>query len=298
MSAWKLADIPDLAGKTTVVTGGNVGLGFASALWLARNAARVVVACRDTGKGEAAAARLKEESPGSDVGFLRLDLTDLESIKQFAHDFTKRHDRLDILLNNAGVVNLEDLRRSPGGHEMHLATNHLGHFALTGRLFPMLVETAEARVVTVSSAGYRFGEIRFDDLDWTSRPYDRIKAYGDSKLANLLFMRELDRRFRALGVSAISIAAHPGVTATERQQAIGIGGALAHQLASPMEKGVRSQLRAATDPSVSGGEFYGPRFGLFGPAVLLKANPAFADIDLAEKLWHASEEITGVNYAH
>ena len=296
MSSWRLADIPDLSGKVAIVTGGNVGLGFASCVELARQRAHMVIACRDPVRGEEALTRLRDVVPEADASFLRLDLVDPESIARFADDYATRFDRLDILLNNAGVVNLETLRRTPAGDEMHLATNHLGHFALTGRLFPRLCETDGARVVTVSSLGHRGGEIRFDDLDWTTRDYDRVSAYGDSKLANLWFMWTLEARFRARGTSAISVAAHPGLTGTERQQSIGIGGAITRWLASPVAKGVRSQLQAAVDPDVSGGEFYRPRFGVLGPSSRVDWAPAMDEAEALERLWTWSEERTGVAY--
>ena len=218
------------------------------------------------------------------------------AIAAFARDFCERHDRLNILLNNGGVVNLEKFSRTPEGREMHMGTNHLGHFALPGRLFSILAATENARVVTVSSAAYRSGAIDFDDLDWQVRTYDRVKAYGDIKIANLLFMHALQSRFEAAGSSAISVAAHPGLTGTERQQSIGIGGALAHWVASPVEKGVRSQLLASTDPSVRGGEFYGPRFGVLGRPMLQTPKPEAVDSETSRDLWRVSEELTGVAY--
>lgn len=293
---WHLEDIPDLRGRTAIVTGGNVGLGFVSSRLLAQQGARVVVACRDEAKGQAAVARLESAIPDAEVAHLPLDLVDPASIAAFSEAFGRFSDRLDLLLNNAGVVNLDTLQRSEAGHEMHMATNHLGHFALTGRLFPLLCATPEARVVTVSSAAYRQGEIRFDDFDWRERAYDRVKAYGDSKLANLLFTQTLQQRFEEAGASAISVAAHPGLTASERQQSIGIGGAVTRWLATPMEKGVRPQLRAAADPEVAGGAFFGPRVGLFGPAIELPAQPAFTDAALGKALWEHSETLTGVRF--
>jgi NAD(P)-dependent dehydrogenase (short-subunit alcohol dehydrogenase family) len=179
---------------------------------------------------------------------------------------------------------------------MHMATNHLDHFALTGMLFPLLLAADNARVVTVSSLAYCSGRLDFDDLDRDSRQYDRIKAYGDSKLANLLFTVQLQRMVESIGTSAISVAAHPGLKATERQQSIGIGGALAHWIASPVSAGVRSQLLAASEAFVRGGEFYRPRFGILGPPVLLSPKAEIYDSNLGEKLRTISEELTGVAY--
>ena len=226
MARWTLRDIPDLAGRMAVVTGGNAGLGFRSVLELARKRARVVIACRSTEKGNAAASRIRSELPGAQLETVELDLTNPAGIKRFADRVTSRTDRLDILLNNAGVVSLESLQRTAAGHEMHMATNHYGHFLVTGRLFPLLAETDGARVVTLTSGGYRFGTIDFEDLDWRKRPYHPVRSYSDSKLANLLFTRELQRRLDIAGATALSLAAHPGLTRTERQQSSGMGGML------------------------------------------------------------------------
>jgi len=294
--AWHLDEIPDLSGKVAVVTGGNVGLGFRSGLELARKGAQVVLACRNAERGREAAILIKSEIEGAEVSALPLDLVDAESIEGFARAFAADHGRLDILLNNGGVVNLETLVRTIEGREMHMATNHLGHFALTGRLAKRLLATQGSRVVTVSSGAHRAGEIVFDDLDWRTRDYDRVKAYGDSKLANLLFTWRLQRYFEDRSSSAIAVAAHPGLTGTERQQSIGIGGALTRWLATPVVKGVRPQLLAATDPSVRGGDFYGPRFGLLGPPIPLAWNPDEAGRETADRLWRVSEELTGVRF--
>jgi NAD(P)-dependent dehydrogenase (short-subunit alcohol dehydrogenase family) len=281
------------------VTGGNVGLGFRSVLELARNGARVVIACRSIDKGNAAIKRVLSELPAARLDTVALDLTDPASIERFAGIVSDRTDRLDILLNNAGVVSLESLQRTPAGHEMHMATNHYGHFLLTGRLFPLLAATAGARVVTVTSGGYRYGAIDLDDLDWRKRPYLPVKSYGASKLANLLFTWELQKRFDRAGATALSLAAHPGLTGTERQQSRGKGGMLARHLASSVDVGVCPQLRAATDPGAGKLDFYGPRFGIYGTArrISVVEGPATSDA-LAGRLWSVTEEITGFRYPH
>ena len=296
MSAWRIGDIPDLSGRTAVVTGGNAGLGYRSALELACKGARVFIACRDAEKGTAAAERIRAEAPGACIDALALDLIEPASIEGFADEVSRRSERLDILLNNAGVVSLETLERTPAGHEMHMATNHYGHFALTGRLFGLLAATRGARVVTVTSGGSRYGTIDFDDLEWRRRPYRRVRAYADSKFANLLFMRALQGRFDAAGAEALSLAAHPGLTATQRQQSIGAGGVLFRLLASPVETGVAPQLRAATDPAARKRDFYGPRFGIWGSARRIPVGDKVADDSLAERLWEVTEEITDVRY--
>lgn len=296
MKSWQLSDIPDLTGKQAIVTGGNIGLGYRSALELARRGAGVTIGCRRADAGEKAIGRIRQEAPNAKLSFIELDLTNVASINAFTDAFLTRHDRLDILMNNAGVVNLEDLTRTSEGHEMHMATNHYGHFALTGRLFGLLCRTPGARVVCLTSGAYKSGEIRFDDMDWRQRTYSRIKAYGDSKLANLLFMLTLQKRFDAAGAEALAVAAHPGLTATERQQSIGIGGSLARWIASPVGQGVAPQLRAATDPLVRAGQLYGPRFVVRGGPVAEKIHPKATDDALAERLWAFSEELIGCRY--
>ena len=294
MGNWALSDIPDLTGRTAVVTGGNAGLGFASARELARSGAEVTIACRRPDAADEAIGRIRRELPDAALSGLRLDLADPGSIDACAASFRDRNDRLDVLLNNAAAISLKSLRRTAGGHEMHMATNHYGTFALTGRLFGLLCRTPGARVVAVSSGAARWGEIRLDDMDWRKRPYVRRKAYADSKLANLLFMHALQSRFDAAGADALSVAAHPGLAATERQ--LGPGKSwLSGWLAAPVGAGVAPQLRAATDPGVRGRDFYGPRFGIRGPAWKLPVKPP-VDVVLAERLWSFTEERTGVSY--
>lgn len=286
----------DLAGKTAVVTGGNIGLGFQSTLELARRGAHVVIACRSIEKGETAIARVRQMVSSASLEVLPLDLTDRKSIHRFAKAFTTKHQQLDILLNNAGVVNLEQRMHTKEGWEMHMATNHLGHFLLTGLLFETLVATPNARVVTVSSGGYRAAKLDLEDLHSEKRPYSRLGFYGNSKLANLLFMFALQRRFEAAGSSAKSVSAHPGLTATERQQSIGMGGWLSRFMARPVEFGCRPQLAAATAPDIAECAFLGPRFGLWGNPSPVKLSGPAVDAELQEKLWALSERLTEFHY--
>ena len=295
-SKWTTSNIPNLKSKIAIVTGGNIGLGYKSSLELARKGAIVVIACRSEEKGRRAIESIKMEIPNTTCDVIPLDLLNKDSIKQFSATFNNRYKQLDILLLNAGVVNLENLQRSTDGNEMHMATNHLGNFALTGRLFKVLKDTDDSRVVIVSSLAYKSGVIDFDDFTWERRTYDRFKAYGDSKLANLLFMTELQKTFKRVGSSAISVAAHPGLTGTERQQSIGIGGVIARWIASPVSKGCLSQLLAATEPSVKACEFYGPKYGLIGPPRLQKVKSQLLNEDLSKKLWSLSEDLTGIRY--
>ncbi|WP_375748880.1 oxidoreductase [Vibrio sp. HN007] len=293
---WTVKDIQSLNSKVAIVTGGNTGLGFQSALTLAKAGCDVIIGCRDTRKGTEAMERVLQVVPDANIKVQHLDLTDFSSISAFTSSFTDQHQRLDILLNNAGVVNLSSLQHTSQGHEMHFATNHLGHFCLTGHLLPTIKKTPNARVVTVSSGGYKFGEIRFDDLNWQIRPYHRVKSYGDSKLANMLFYRQLHHLFESNDVNAKSIAAHPGLTASERQQTEGIGGVLSRFAASPIQCGVQPLLRACCDPECKSGDFIGPRFGIRGRPVKTSLNSSATDSEVAEKLWDYSSEVTGVRY--
>ncbi|MGB1239209.1 MAG: oxidoreductase [Pseudomonadales bacterium] len=295
-SCWTLQDIPDLTGKVALVTGGNRGLGYKSALELARAGCRVFIGCRDLDAGHTARQRIVRELPAANIEVLQLDLADVASIAHAAAQLIERIESLDLLLNNAGLVNLEHLTHTPQGEEMHFAVNHLGHFALTGLIMPLLCASRGARVVTLSSGGYKAGVIDFDDIQWRRRSYHRLKAYGDSKLANVLFCLELQRRCDSAGVELLSCAAHPGLTATERQQSIGVGGWLSRVMATPVERGCLPQLRAATDPMVEPGSYFGPRFLLWGAPVAQSLNAMARDVQLAEQLWDYSESVTGVRF--
>ncbi len=293
---WSLLNIPDLAGKNAVVTGGNIGLGFKTSLELARKGAWVTLACRDEDKGKAAIERIRDKVPEARLDFISLDLVNSQSISHFSEQFGSKNKHLNILVCNAGVGNLVNRTLTDEGLEMHMATNYFGHFALTGLLFPIIKSTDNARVVIVSSLAYKRGEINFSDLDWTKRKYNRMKCYGDSKLAGLLYMQELNRLFKAFNSSAMAVAAHPGLTATERQQSSGMGGILARWLASSVEKGCLPQLYAATAPKVLAGEFYGPRYALLGYPSKHKLKLNTKNSEIGKRLWEVSEKITNVKY--
>ncbi|WKD48958.1 oxidoreductase [Microbulbifer spongiae] len=294
--SWSLSDMPDMSGKEVIVTGGNVGLGFKSSLEMARKGASVTIACRSEVKGKIAVDRILKTVGEGNVQVLPLDLTDLASIKAFSEEFSSSRKSLDIVLANAGVVNLEKHQTVWGGHEAHMATNHYGHFALVGRLWPLLLSTDGSRVVVVSSLAYKQGVIDFDDLTWDKRPYNRMKCYGDSKLANLLFVNSFNRLSTKNNTSVIAVAAHPGLTATECQQSIGIGGKLAKWIASPVERGCLPQLLASSASMVKAGDFYGPKFGLIGSPKQLKLDRKALDESVADRLWDVSEKITQVSY--
>ncbi|MGO8870208.1 MAG: oxidoreductase [Acidimicrobiales bacterium] len=303
---WTADDIPPQGGHVAVVTGANSGLGFETARALAGAGARVVLACRDEGRGSDALERIRRTAPDADVQLGRLDLADLASVRRFAADFSAGHDGLDILVNNAGVMAIPR-RETTDGFEMQFGTNHLGHFALTGLLLDRLLARPGARVVTVSSIAARTGRIRFDDLQGTHH-YGRWSAYGQAKLANQLFTVELDRRATSAAVDVVAVAAHPGYAATDLQMVAPrmSGSRLMEQLnrvgnsilAQPAAAGALPSLFAATDPAVSGGQFFGPDrlFGMRGHPRPTSFVVAALDPAVASHLWKVSEELTGVRF--
>jgi NAD(P)-dependent dehydrogenase (short-subunit alcohol dehydrogenase family) len=287
---WTAAHLPDLNGRTAIVTGANSGIGRAAASALAGAGAAVTLAVRDTAKGEGAAARM----PGA-VDVRPLDLTSLESVRAFAAGWD---GDVDILINNAGVMATPQ-RRTEDGFELQIGTNHLGHFALTNLLLPHVRD----RVVTVSSTGHRFGEIRLDDLNWERRPYNAWRAYGQSKLANLLFTTELQRRLEAAGSPVRATAAHPGYAATNLQHRTGSGvtnalGAVANRVfAQNEDMGALPTLYAATQ-DIPGASFVGPDrlFEQRGHPTLVGRSAAAQDREMARRLWELSETLTGVTF--
>jgi NAD(P)-dependent dehydrogenase (short-subunit alcohol dehydrogenase family) len=306
MSGWNAQDVPDQSGRTAVVTGANSGLGYVSARELARKGARVVLACRSEARGAGAVNRLMAEVPGADVEFIRLDLGELDSVREFASVFERAHGRLDLLLNNAGVMALP-LGRTADGFETQFGVNHLGHFALTGLLFPVIAETPGARIVTVSSMVHALSGLDLDDLNSEHGSYRKWIAYARSKTANLLFTHELARRLSGAGSDAVAAAAHPGYASTNLQTAgprlegrkgaerlMGIGNRVFAQSA---EAGALPTLYAATAPGVRPDTFVGPSFAMWrgSPAMSWRARWTRDDTK-AERLWTASERLTGVTF--
>ncbi len=304
--SWTEANIPELAGKTIVVTGANSGLGLETTRLLAGRGAHVVMACRTPSKAERAMQTLNEELSNASIDFIPLNLADLSSVQAFAKAYDEKHDTLDVLINNAGIMAIPR-RETADGFEMQLGTNHLGHFALTGALMPILLETPGSRVVTVSSLMHRVGSMRFDDLHGR-RSYDKWRAYNQSKLANLLFCYELDRRLRVVDADVRSVAAHPGYSATNLQ-AVGptlSGSKLAGRFYAFTNKAVAQTARMGAMPSVfaavgdpvSGGGLYGPE-GLGqvrGYPVRVDSSRASHDEVAAQRLWMMSIEATGQAY--
>ncbi len=301
-SKWTAEQIPDQSGRTAVVTGANSGLGLVCARELARHGAHVVLACRNAEKGAAAVAEIERAAPGAQVELAALDLGSLASVQAFAESFHSTHDGLDVLLNNAGVM-APPRRTTTDGYELQLGTNLLGHFALTARLLGAMEGRADARVVTLSSNAHKMGRIDFEDLQ-SERKYSRWRAYGQSKLADLQFALELDRRLRAAGSSTKSLAAHPGYAATNLQSAaVPTADRLVMAvtnvfLAQSAERGAWPPLYAATEPGLDGGAYIGPDgIGEFrGHPRPVSPNRAARDEAVAARLWEVSEELTGARF--
>jgi len=303
LTAWSVADVPDLSGRVAVVTGANRGLGRELTRYLAGRGARVIIACRDQASGEAAAAALRATTAGAQVEVRPLDLAGLASVERFAAGLAGEA-HLDLLCNNAGVMAV-DRGLTADGFETHMGVNHLGHFALTMRLLPLLRSTPGSRVVTTSSMGARLGHVDVADLLWERRPYDRWGAYLQSKLANLLFTFELDRRLRAAAPGAAApvpaaLAAHPGGARTSLGRH---GRGWTNRLVplwlpfvQPASVAARALLRAATDPAARSGEYYGPRFQVWGRP-WREAPPRRArNAGTAARLWEESERLTGCRW--
>lgn len=295
--------LPDQSGRTAIVTGANIGLGYEVCKALAGQHAGVIMACRSTDKGEAARLRILEQYPDAQLTVEALDVSSLDSVRQFAERVSGEVDRLDLLINNAGVMAIPQAT-SADGYEMQLATNHLGHFLLTGLLLPKLRDIAGSRVVSVSSIAARKGEIDFDDL-MGERRYDAWKAYNQSKLANLMFAMELQRRLARSGAKTIATVAHPGASSTNLFATP--GGGLVKRLFKPLmerfvfqsaEAGAQSILFAATSPDAKPGGYYCPasKNEMRGPPTEARIPEQAKDVETARKLWQVSEELTGIDY--
>jgi NAD(P)-dependent dehydrogenase (short-subunit alcohol dehydrogenase family) len=311
MSNWTAADIPDQSGVTAIVTGGNSGIGYITALELARKGVRVLLACRSLPKAEAAAQQIRDQVPGAAVEARVLDLASQASVHKFAQDYLAAGLPLHLLINNAGVMDIPKRAQTADGFEMQFGTNVLGHFTLTGLLLPVLISTAATaakppRIVTLSSIKHKMGKIYLDDLQ-LNRDYKPGKAYGQSKLADLMFAFELDRRLRAKNIPVLSIAAHPGVAETnlfvrdaaawQRPMRVAVGKFISLIL-NTVERGALPTLYAATDPAAVSGGYYGPQGfldarGYPGPANIA---PRALDQQMAAALWEKCEALTGVRF--
>ena len=306
MSDWTPEDIPPQDGKTMIVTGGNSGLGFESVKALAGAGATVILAARDAAKAKAAKESIDATKPSGRVVVMPLDLASFASIRAFASAFHDRFDRLDLLMNNAGIMAIAK-RVTEDGFEMQIGTNHFGHFLLTGLLIDRILSTPDSRVVALTSIAANGGRLDVEDLNFERRGYSRWGVYCQSKLANMLFARELDRRLkRREGNDAIALSAHPGVSATNLLQGPADGGSFFGKLFSKAPRtlfqaqdvGAHAQLRAATEPGLVGDELFGPsgRMNMKGPAVALPYPRTGRRMDKAKSLWEKSVELTGEDF--
>lgn len=300
---WTTNDMNDQHGRTAVITGANTGLGYETAAALAAKGARVVLACRSEAKAKVAVESMRQAQPDADIEILSLDLGNLSAISDAANEAHERFPVVDLLINNAGVM-IPPLERTADGFELQFGTNHLGHFAFSGRMLDLVEAAPAGRIVTVSSLGHRMGTMVWDDLQ-SERRYKRVAAYGQSKLANLLFTFELARRLKAAGSPIVAAAAHPGSSNTELTRyvpgyrftpvrvVVDAGAAVASQSAG---MGALPSLRAATDPKVESGDYFGPRgFGeQRGYPKRVGSNAKSKNLDDARRLWDVSQDLTGV----
>lgn len=309
---WNEDNVPDQTGRTAVITGANTGLGYETARVLAQRGATVVLAVRNTDKGEQAAAAIREQGEqagtAGEISVLPLDLGSLESVQGAAAELHDRVDQVDLLINNAGVM-YPPKQTTRDGFELQFGTNHLGHFAWTAQTLDLVLPVKDSRVVTVASIAHKMkAKIQFDDLQWESRKYDRVAAYGQSKLANLMFGYELHRRLQQRtsipdGTTTISAMAHPGVSNTELMRHLPEGmmkatNAIAPLFLQPPKLGALPSLRAATDPAVLGGQYYGPTGPgeIKGHPEVVASSPQSYDLAIQRRLWEVSEELTGVTF--
>ena len=296
-SKWDNTNIPNLEGKVTIITGASSGLGKEAARVLAGKNAQVIMAVRNIDKTKQVAQEIQQEFPLAQLDIRKLDLSDLAAVKSFADGILADYTRLDILINNAGVM-FPPFTTTADGFELQMGVNHFGHFALTGYLFPLLQQTKGARIVTVSSLAHRQGKIDFEDINWQNRSYNTTQAYGDSKLANLYFTYELAERLKNVEQAPMVLAAHPGYTQTELQRHSLFWRIMNPILAQGVQQGTLPSLRAAIDPHAQAGEFYAPAgfLEMKGHPVVVKSNIMSYNKGNAKKLWELSEKLTGVQY--
>lgn len=294
---WNAENIPSQAGRIAIVTGSSSGIGYETARVLANKQAEVILAVRNLDKGNTALAKILQQNPDAKVKVLELDLANLASVKNFAANFKANYSQLDLLINNAGVM-IPPYTKTIDGFELQFGTNHLGHFALTGQLLSLLINTRGSRIVNVSSAAHAMGNLDLDDLHWEKRSYAKWKAYGDSKLANLYFTYELDRQLKAHNLDSIVTASHPGWTATELQRTASFIAFLNGFFAQDITMGALPTLRAAIEPDLKGSEYFGPQgfMEIRGYPVKVKSNELSQDQAIAKKLWSVSEKLTKVKF--
>lgn len=294
---WNEQNIPTQKGRVAIVTGSSSGIGYEAARVLANKGASVIIAVRNLAKGNNALEKIRQQNPSTDVKVMILDLANLSSVQAFAETFKKDYSRLDLLINNAGVM-VPPYSKTMDGFELQFGTNHLGHFALTAYLLERLVNTEGSRIVNVSSGAHNLGNLNFDDLTWEKRSYAKWKAYGDSKIANLYFTYELDRKLKENHLNTIVTAAHPGWTATELQRTAGVVEYLNGIFAQDITMGALPTLRAAIEDGLQGAEYFGPDgfMEMRGYPVKVGSNELSRDPNIARKLWEVSEKLTGVKF--
>ncbi len=294
---WNSNNIPDLKGKVVIVTGATSGLGKEATKILAQKNASVIVAVRNTKKAESVVKEIKQIHPNAKIDIQEMDLNSLESVNRFADKVLSSYERLDVLINNAGIMACP-FDKTKDGFEIQMGTNHLGHFALTGLLMPLLEKTKNARIVATSSIGHRMGNIDFQDINWEKRKYNSNKAYADSKLANLYFAYHLAEKLKAENKDIKVTAAHPGWTRTDLQKH-----SLMMRMLNPLfsqgpDQGVLPTLRAAFDTNANSGEYFGPSrfFEMHGSPIVVKSNERSHDAEAAKKLWDISETLTNIKF--
>ncbi|MFK8046670.1 MAG: oxidoreductase [Crocinitomicaceae bacterium] len=294
---WGIQNIPDQENKTIIITGASSGLGKEATRVLANKNANVIMAVRNVQKAEVIADKIRNEFPNAKIDIRQLDLGSLNSVKSFAKAFTSDYSKLDVLINNAGVM-MTPYSKTKDGFEIQMGTNHLGHFALTGLLMPLLLGTNNSRIVATSSIAHRQGNIDFADVNWENRKYKTIQAYSDSKLANLYFIYELARKYEGNKNFPMVTVSHPGGTKTDLGRHLGLMNLLGGVIGQKVEMGTLPTLRAAIDIHVKAGDFFGPKnlFEWRGYPVLVKSNEMSHDSENAKKLWDLSEELTGIQF--
>lgn len=294
---WNTQDIPDQKGKVVIITGATSGLGKEAAKVFAEKGATVIMPVRNAEKAKSVLEEILKLYPSSKIVIKSLDLSSLNSIKLFADDFLKSYNQLDILINNAGIMYCP-YSKTQDGFEMQMGTNHLGPYALTAQLMPLLMKTANSRIINTASLAHLTGNIDFEDINWENRKYKTMQAYADSKIANLYFHYELAKKLKGQNNAPLVVAAHPGWTKTELDRHIGIVGIISSIIGQKAEKGVLPTLRAATDPNAISGDYFGPDGfrEMRGNPVKVKSNAMSLNAQKAEQLWTLSEKLTGIKY--
>lgn len=294
---WDSKDIADQKGRVAIITGSSSGIGYETVRVLAEKKATVIIAVRNLQKGNGAVEKIRERHPDTDIKVMELDLANLESVRDFATEFKNSYNRLDLLINNAGVM-IPPYSKTADGFELQFGTNHLGHFALTGLLIDLINNTPDSRIVNVASSAHHYGNLDLNDLNWEKRSYKKMRAYGDTKIANLYFTYELKKKLGEAGAKTLVTAAHPGWTATELQRHSGLIRFLNHFFAQGITMGALPVLYAAVGTDVKSGDYFGPSGWreMKGFPKKVESNELSHNKEIAEKLWEISEEWTGVKF--